>query len=193
MTGLALLTGYLLGSIPFAILIGGAEIRRVGSGNPGAANVWRVRRPALGVSVFALDVVKGCAAVWLALAAGADAFTTVAAGGCAIVGHMYPIWLRFAGGKGVATSFGVFLVLAPLAAVADLAVFAAAVWLTRYVSVGSMLAAVCLPGLLFVLDGEAHRVGLAAVVVPLVLFRHRSNLTRVLAGSEHRLGDRTGR
>ncbi len=193
MTGLAMVLGYLLGSIPFAILVGGADIRRVGSGNPGAANVWRVRRPAMGLCVLALDMGKGCAAVWIATAAGADAFTTAAAGGSAIVGHVYPIWLRFAGGKGVATSFGVFLVLAPLAAVADLAVFAVAVWLTRYVSVGSMLAAVCLPGLVFALDGEAHDVGLAAVVVPLVLFRHRANLTRVLAGSEHRLGNWTDR
>ena len=113
MTTTLVLVGYLLGSIPFALLLGGAQVRRLGSGNLGAANVLRVRRTSIALTVLTLDVAKGCAAVLIASGVNASATTTAAVGGGAILGHVYPIWLRFKGGKGVATTFGVFTLLSP--------------------------------------------------------------------------------
>lgn len=188
MNATLILGGYLLGSIPFALLLGGAEVRRVGSGNLGAANVLRVRRTSIALTVLALDVVKGCAAVLFASAVNASAMTTAAVGGGAILGHVYPIWLRFKGGKGVATTFGVFTLLSPLAAAIAAGLFGVAVWTTRYVSLGSMLAVVSLPGLIYVTSGDAPAIVSAAGAATLVMFRHRSNLVRIQAGSEHRLG-----
>jgi glycerol-3-phosphate acyltransferase PlsY len=146
--------GYLLGSIPFTLLLGGAEVRRAGSGNLGAANVLRVRRTSIALTVLALDVAKGCAAVWFASRVNAGATTTAAAGGSAILGHVYPIWLRFRGGKGVATTFGVFMLLAPVAAAFAGVLFGLAVWTTRYISVGSVLAMMSLPGLVYITNGN---------------------------------------
>ena len=109
----SVLVGYLLGSVSFALLIGGAAVRTTGSGNLGAANVLRVRRTSLGLLVLVLDMAKGGAPVWLARAFGANEAMVVAAGLAAIVGHIYPAWLRFRGGKGVATTFGVFTAVSP--------------------------------------------------------------------------------
>lgn len=192
MISIVILTGYLLGSIPFALLLGGAEVGRVGSGNLGAANVMRVGRTSVALRVLALDVCKGCAAVLLASGVNADAATTAAAGGSAILGHVYPIWLRFKGGKGVATTFGVFAVLSPLAATLAAGLFGAAVWGTRYVSVGSLIGVVSLPGLVYLTNGGVPAVVSAGGAALLVVFRHRSNLVRLHAGSEHRLGERAG-
>ena len=192
MTPTLVLVGYLLGSIPFALLLGGAELRRVGSGNLGAANVLRLRRTSIALTVLVLDVAKGGAAVLLASGVDAGATTTAAVGGGAILGHVYPIWLRFKGGKGVATTFGVFTTLSPLAAAFAAGLFGVAVWRTRYVSVGSTLAVVSLPGLIYVTDGELPVIVSAVGAAMLVVFRHRSNLVRLQAGSEYRLGQRAG-
>ena len=190
MTTTLVLVGYLLGSIPFALLLGGAQVRRLGSGNLGAANVLRVRRTSIALTVLTLDVAKGCAAVLVASGVNASATTTAAVGGGAILGHVYPIWLRFKGGKGVATTFGVFTLLSPLAAACATGVFGVAVCTTRYISVGSMLAVMSLPGLVFVTNGDASAIVSAVGAAGLVVFRHRSNLVRLRAGSEHRLGPR---
>ncbi len=192
MTAMLVLVGYLIGSIPFALLLGGAAVRRVGSGNLGAANVLRAGRTSIALTVLGLDVGKGCAAVLLAGGVNADAATTAAIGGGAILGHVYPIWLRFKGGKGVATTFGVFVMLAPVAAAIAAALFCVTVWATRYVSVGSMLAAVSLPGLVYTTNGGVPTVVGAVGAAMLVLFRHRSNVIRLQSGSEHRLGHRAG-
>ncbi|MCH7747885.1 MAG: glycerol-3-phosphate 1-O-acyltransferase PlsY [Acidobacteria bacterium] len=188
MTMTLVLVGYLLGSIPFALLLGGEEVRRVGSGNLGAANVLRVRRTSIALAVLALDVAKGCAAVLFASGVDAGVTTTAAVGGGAILGHVYPIWLRFKGGKGVATTFGVFTLLSPLAAAFAAGVFGVAVCTTRYISVGSMLAVVSLPGLVYVTHGDVPAFVSAVGAALLVVFRHRANLVRLHAGSEHRLG-----
>ena len=194
MTTALVVAGYLAGSIPFALLLGGAEVGRVGSGNLGAANVLRVERTSVALTVLALDIAKGCAAVLFARGVNASATTTAAVGGAAILGHVYPIWVRFKGGKGVATTFGVFALLSPLAAAVAAGLFGIAVWTTRYVSVGSMLAAVSLPGLVYITNPTAPPVLAAVGAAALVVFRHRSNLVRLHAGSEHRLGHgRSGR
>jgi len=170
----------------FALLIGGSAVRTTGSGNLGAANVLR-RRTSLGLLVLVLDVAKGGAAVWLACAFGANEAMVVAAGVAAIVGHIYPAWLRFRGGKGVATTFGVFTAVSPPAALMAAALFGLGVWATRYVSVGSLLALVSLPGLVLATDGNRLVAAAAAGAAALVVFRHRGNLARLQSGTERRL------
>ena len=192
MTAILVLAGYVLGSIPFALLLGGAHVRHGGSGNLGAANVLRLERTSVALTVLALDIGKGCGAVLLAGSVNADATTTAAVGGGAVLGHIYPVWLRFKGGKGVATTFGVFALLSPFAAASAAGLFGVAVWKTRYVSVGSMLAAVSLPALVYVTNGDAPAITIAVGAGMLVMFRHRSNLGRLQAGSESRLGRRGG-
>src|SRR5476651_412105 len=144
MSAVAILAAYCIGSVPFALLLarrwGGADLRRVGSGNLGAANVLRASGVTAGVLVAVLDIGKGAASVVLASRLSPGSATTAAAGMAAVVGHIYPVWLRFRGGKGVATACGVFAVLTPVALPPALAIFLATVWLTKYISFGSVLA-----------------------------------------------------
>jgi glycerol-3-phosphate acyltransferase PlsY len=189
----AVVIAYLIGSIPFALLLArraGADLRRVGSGNLGAANVMRASGVRAGLLVAALDVAKGAAGVWIAdrLAAGPGA--AALAGVAAVVGHIYPVWLKFRGGKGVATACGVFSVLTPAAIPPSLAVFVATVWLTKYISAGSVLAIVALPPLAYALGSPAPAVGAAVASAALIVFRHRSNLWRLRDGTERRIGAR---
>lgn len=189
-----ILSGYLLGSVPFAFLLTrsrvGVDIRLAGSGNVGAANVLRLTTPSLGLTVLALDVAKGSTAVWVAQAAGRAESVCAAAGVAAIVGHVYPVWLRFHGGKGVAVACGVFSVLAPLVTALAALIFSAVVWLTRYVSLGSVTAGLALPPLAYGLGASAAVTAAACAAAGLIVFRHRSNLARVRTGMEPRLGDR---
>jgi glycerol-3-phosphate acyltransferase PlsY len=191
---LVILAAYLLGSIPFAFMLarrwGAHDLRRVGSGNLGAANVMRASGVAAGVMVAALDMAKGAASVWLAERLSANAAAPAAAGLAAIAGHIYPFWLRFRGGKGVATACGVFSVLTPLAVPPALAIFAAVVWLTRYISVGSLLASLALPPIAYAIGSPAPAVIGAVASAAVIVFRHRSNLVRLWAGTERRLGAR---
>ena len=196
---LSVLVGYLVGTIPFALLLakrwGGADLRAVGSGNLGATNVMRASGLTPGLIVAALDVSKGMASVLIAerLVANPASAAASAAGLAAIVGHIYPVWLGFRGGKGVATACGVFAVLAPMAAVAALAVFVASVWLTKYISVGSVLGSAALPPAAY-LSGEAASVVTAGVAAAsLIVFRHRSNLARLRAGTERRFARTRGK
>ena len=188
------LGGYLVGTIPFALLLtkrmGGTDVRRVGSGNVGAANVLRAANMPVALSVMVLDVGKGCAAVLMARAMGASEAVMAAVGAAAVVGHVFPVWLRFRGGKGVATACGVFWVLVPEATALALVAFTGVVWLTRYVSLGSMVAAVVLAAAVY-FNAEAHAVVVCAVAVAvLVLYRHRANMARLHAGSERRIRQR---
>ena len=188
-----ILLGYAMGSVPFAFLLArraGVDVRVAGSGNVGAANVLRTSGTPLGVTVLALDVSKGAATVLAAYAAAGTLPAMAAAGAAAVVGHIYPLWLRFHGGKGVAVAAGVFAVLAPLATVAATAVFFSTVWLTRFVSLGSVAATLTLPSVAFA-AGAPTSVLIAAIgVASLILFRHRGNIRRIASGTERRMGGR---
>src|SRR3954469_4530715 len=153
-----ILLGYAIGSVPFAFLVArraGIDVRVAGSGNVGAAHVLRTSGTPLGVTVMALDISKGVASVLAAYAAAGTASTMAAAGAAAVVGHIYPVWLRFHGGKGVAVAAGVFAVLAPVATVLATVVFFSPVWLTRLVSLGSIAATVTLPSVAFAAGAPA--------------------------------------
>jgi glycerol-3-phosphate acyltransferase PlsY len=188
-----ILAGYCIGSIPFALLLArrwGADLRRVGSGNLGAANVMRASGVTAGVLVAALDVAKGAASVLIAERLSANTSAPAAAGLAAVVGHIYPLWLRFRGGKGVATACGVFSVLTPAAVPPALVVFAATVWLTKYISAGSVLATLALPSVAWAIGSPASAVIAACGAAALIVFRHRTNLVRLRTGTERRLGAR---
>ena len=193
MTAAVVLAAYLLGSLPFALILArrwGSDLRAVGSGNLGAANVMRASGVPAGVLVAILDMTKGAASVWLAARVSDGAPLPAAAGLAAIIGHIYPIWLRFRGGKGVATACGVFSILTPLAVPPALAIFAAAVWLTKYISLGSVLASMALPPIAYALGSPAPAVIAAAAASAFIVFRHRSNLVRLFTGTERRVGTR---
>ena len=183
--------GYVAGSVPFAYLVtafrGRGDIRAQGSGNVGAANVLRVAGSAAALLTAALDVAKGAVPVLAASAAGLGNDACAAAGAAAVLGHIYPVWLRFRGGKGVSTALGVGLAWAPGAAAVAAAVFVTAVVCTRTVSAGSVLAAVALGPLMLAWDRPTPIVLAACAVGILVLVRHRANLSRLAAGTERRL------
>ena len=191
---IVILTGYLLGSIPFALLMArrwsATDLRRAGSGNLGAANVMRTSGVGAGVLVALLDMLKGAASVVLAERLSANAIAPAAAGLAAIVGHIYPVWLRFRGGKGVATACGVFAILTPLAVPPALAVFVVAVWITKYISLGSVLASIALPPLAYAAGSAAPVVAAAFAAAAIIVFRHRSNVVRLRSGTERRIGAR---
>ena len=138
--------------------------------------------------VAALDIAKGAASVLLAFRLSPEAAAPAAAGLAAIVGHVYPVWLRFRGGKGVATACGVFLVLAPFAVIPAMMLFVLTVWATKYVSLGSVLASLALPGIAYATGSPGPAVIAAGAAAALIIFRHRSNLTRLFERTERRLG-----
>jgi glycerol-3-phosphate acyltransferase PlsY len=204
---------YLLGSIPTGFLLvrlfRNQDIRSVGSGNIGATNVLRTGSKGLGAATFLLDVLKGCIAVWLATAVWASMvvvtyivpkiplhdFEAIAAL-CCVLGHMFPVWLRFRGGKGVATGFGVFLVAAPWAALASIAMFLIMLALSRYVSLSSIVAALCFPVFAWFLPPQGTAPGsrslffiaVQAAVSLLIVAKHHRNIARLFAGKENRFG-----
>jgi acyl phosphate:glycerol-3-phosphate acyltransferase len=187
------LAAYLIGSIPFALLLArqwGADLRLVGSGNLGAANVMRASGLTAGVLVALLDIGKGAASVWLAARITDGAELPAVAGLAAIVGHIYPVWLRFRGGKGVATACGVFSILTPAAIPPVLALFAATVWLTKYISLGSVVATLALPPIAYALGSPAAAVAAGVAAAAMIVFRHRSNVWRIWGRTERRLGAR---
>jgi acyl phosphate:glycerol-3-phosphate acyltransferase len=192
---------YTLGSIPFGYLLvrifRGEDVRQSGSGNIGATNVAR-KSPLLGALTLVLDALKGTAAVALSylvadrMVAPAPSYEQLALAGLfAVIGHIFPVWLKFRGGKGVATALGSFVLLAPKATLAVAVVFLAVVVISRYVSLGSMAAVALFPfmvwafGQLGILRGG---VALITVASLLILFKHRDNMSRLLAGTENRLG-----
>ena len=186
-----ILLGYLTGSVPFAFLLArrvGIDVRKAGSGNVGAANVLRTTGPWRGVIVMGLDVAKGAAAVVLAYITNAGVTLTAVAAAAAVVGHIYPVWLRFHGGKGVAVAAGVFVVLTPLATAVAAALFLVIVGATRYVSLGSIAATLALPPAAWLTGEPRAVVAAAAGTGALILFRHRGNIRRLRAGTERRMG-----
>jgi acyl phosphate:glycerol-3-phosphate acyltransferase len=191
---ISILLAYLIGSVPFALLLarwwGVADLHQIGSGNIGAANVFRASGVKAGVLVAVLDGGKGVFGVLLAERLTGTGAAPAAAGLAAIVGHVYPVWLRFRGGKGVATACGVFCVLTPFAIAPAVTLFVAGVWLTKYVSVGSVVASVALPPIAYLTGSSMPVVASAVAAATLIVFRHRSNLARVRLGTERRLGAR---
>jgi acyl phosphate:glycerol-3-phosphate acyltransferase len=192
---------YLLGSIPFGFLlvlvVNKEDIRAKGSGNIGATNVLRSGAKGLGILTFLLDGAKGYAAVAVAnfLSRNQDPATmrnlAILAGLFVILGHMFPVWLRFKGGKGVATAFGVFLALCPRAALLAFAIWLVILLLTRYVSLASILAAVALPFLTLWLSPGRYGIASGAVVFVccwIVIVKHWQNIQRLMRGTEHGFG-----
>ena len=193
------LAAYLLGSIPFGYLLVRfflkEDIRAKGSGNIGATNVIRSGAKKLGALTFLLDVCKGIVAVLIVsrivLAPVPHQNAAALAALCAILGHIYTVWLRFTGGKGVATALGVFLALAPYAALAGLAVFVFVFALSKYVSLASILAAVAFAPAAMLLPHRAYTPLMIAVIfaAPLIVIaRHHKNIARLLNGTEYRFG-----
>ena len=187
---------YLLGSIPFGLLLsklfGTADIRKEGSGNIGATNVARVAGPVAGVLTLLLDAGKGALAVMLAVRlTNAAALWMMIAGLCALVGHCFPIWLGFRGGKGVATAAGVFLVLCPPAFLGAMILFLLVVGYWRFVSLGSISAAAAMPLLVYIFWAPRHAPPLvitfgSLAVALLIVFKHDANIQRLVQGDEPR-------
>ena len=189
-----ILAAYALGSIPFGViftrLFGRGDVRESGSGNIGATNVARVAGPAAGILTLVLDAGKGAAAVLLAeRLTGSQAIWMVAAAVAALIGHCFPVWLKFKGGKGVATAAGVFGVLSPFALAAALAIFVAVVWKWRYVSLASICAAAAMPLLIYFLWAPGYAPPLAVTfgtlaISLLVVYKHDANIQRLIQREE---------
>src|SRR5437016_14422077 len=190
------IAAYLLGSIPFGLLFArlfsGPDVRAAGSGNIGAANVARVVGKSAGILTLIFDAGKGSAAVWLAARYSEEnAAWMMIAGIAALAGHCFPVWLKFRGGKGVATAAGVFLILSPLATLGAVILFLLVVIFWRYVSLGSVSAAAAMPLLIYFLWAPRHAPPLAVTVgalaaALLILYKHRGNLERLREGAEPR-------
>jgi acyl phosphate:glycerol-3-phosphate acyltransferase len=188
------IVAYLLGSIPFGLLLtklfGGGDVRQAGSGNIGATNVARVVGPLPGILTLLLDAAKGAAAVWLGARFSNDSATwMVIAALAALIGHCFPVWLKFRGGKGVATAAGVFLMLSPLALLGSVIVFVLVVAFWRYVSLGSISAAASMPLLIYLLWAPHHAPPLAVTfgalaAAVLIIYKHDANIQRLIAGEE---------
>ncbi len=184
--------GYLLGSIPFGIIVtklgGGPDPRTIGSGNIGATNVLRSGNKKLAALTLLGDALKGTAAVLLGWAMRGEG-TALAAGFGAFLGHLFPVWLGFKGGKGVATYIGIVLALKPVAVLVFAAVWLASAKVTKYSSLSALLATVATPLALWAL-GSTTMAGVMAALSALLWFMHRDNIRRLLAGTEGRIGQK---
>jgi len=181
---------YLLGSVPFAVLFsrafGGADPRTTGSRNIGATNVRRAAGKAAGALTLAADILKGTAPTYIALSLGGEPLFVSAVGLAAFLGHLFPVFLSFRGGKGVATACGVMAVISPLAVVLSAVVFAVVVKIKRYVSLGSMLSAASLPVFLTLLAPARYYVWLGVIIALFIIVKHRENIKRLAAGVENK-------
>jgi acyl phosphate:glycerol-3-phosphate acyltransferase len=193
---LSLLGGYFLGSVPFGLIVGklrGIDIREHGSRNIGATNVWRVCGWKAGLPVFFLDAGKGIGAVWLGriaaerFAGPPDWCVVIAAMAC-VLGHSFPVWLRFKGGKGVATSLGTIIGMLPIVSAIIFGIWAVLFALTRYVSLASIIAAAAFPVTAYLFHATPPVLGFAFVSAALVIVLHRGNIQRLLSGTERRFG-----
>lgn len=183
---------YFIGAIPFSYLVSllkGVDIRTRGSGNVGATNVLRALGPVAAAAALAADLLKGVAAAWIGTMAGGE-WLVVGCAFAAVVGHCYSIFLRFKGGKGVATSAGVILYLMPRELLIMLVVFLVIVALLRYVSLGSITVAVLLPVLALAMKEPFELLMLCLLMATLVVYRHRENIQRLRSGTEPKLGSR---
>lgn len=188
---LVLIGAYLLGAVPFGLVLArivlGVDPREAGSGNIGATNVARTAGKGLGFITLILDAIKGATPVGIASFLGCPLWAVAGAGAMAVVGHIFPVYLRFKGGKGVATTLGVFLALAPIPSLIAAGVFGVLFAITRTVSFGSLVGALVLVGASVVLDGRREIVVLAALLTVLVFVRHRGNIARIFTGKEDKI------
>ncbi|GAB4174322.1 MAG: glycerol-3-phosphate 1-O-acyltransferase PlsY [Geothermobacteraceae bacterium] len=184
------IAAYLIGAIPtgaiLARLAGIEDIRKVGSGNIGATNVYRTAGRKLGVLTLLGDALKGLLPVLAVQAAGFPAVTVALVAGAAFVGHCYPVYLGFKGGKGVATALGILLVLSPLTVLCAFVLFVALVWTTRFVSLGSISAAAAAPVLVLLFEDSNATFAVTLFIAALVIWRHRANIDRLIKGTENR-------
>lgn len=194
MTLALLVLAYFIGALPTGLILvrvlRGEDIRHHGSGNIGTVNVLRVAGPAVAATVLLVDVLKGLIPVLVALRAGVAPWAVVACGLAAIAGHNWSVFLGFTGGKGIATSFGVLVGLSAPAAVAAAIVWLIAVAITRFASLGSLLAVVSVPITLWRLHAPSEYVGFGIIAALFALYRHRVNIQRLVAGTELRITDR---
>jgi len=194
MTLLIIPTAYFIGAIPFGYLLArfwkGIDIRQYGSGNIGATNVWRTLGKGPGLIVLGLDLLKGVAAVTLAKQLGSSDTVVLASALAVMAGHSWPVWLGFKGGKIIATGAGAVLAIAPAALLLALGVFIATVGLSRYVSLGSILGAVSLPLWMYVLGYQWNYLLFAVLVASFAVFKHLSNIKRLMAGTEFKIGQK---
>ncbi|MFZ5632684.1 MAG: glycerol-3-phosphate 1-O-acyltransferase PlsY [Bacillota bacterium] len=183
---MALIAGYLIGSIPFGYILArtrGIDIRKHGSGNIGATNVWRTLGPGYGMLVLLLDALKGAAAVIIGKQAGPEGVELLA-GLAALLGHAFPVFLGFKGGKIIATGLGVMTALAPLVSLIAVLTFAVVVLLFRYISLGSICGALSVPVLLAALGYNRMYIAFGVAVCLLAVFKHIPNIKRIMAGTE---------
>jgi glycerol-3-phosphate acyltransferase PlsY len=192
---LTIVGGYLLGSIPFGLLLthlgGYGDIRDIGSGNIGATNVLRTGNKKLALATLILDSMKGAAAVLITwYFAGYD--VAMLAGFCALVGHLFPVWLKFRGGKGVATTLGTLIALKPIIGIAACGIWLLTALITRYSSLSALVAIAAAPALVYLLyPGQYNLMGLCGVIATLVFFKHRANIRRLIAREEPKIGQKT--
>ena len=191
LTLVSLAFGYLLGSIPFGLILtrmaGLGDVRKIGSGNIGATNVLRTGNKKLAAATLLLDALKGTAAAAIASYWGIEA--GIAAGFAAFLGHLYPVWLGFKGGKGIATYIGVLLGLVPVMVLAFAAIWLAMAKITRYSSLSALVATAIIPVLLYAVGNE--KVALLFAAMTLISWvKHRANIQRLLAGTESKIGDK---
>ncbi len=192
---LLLLFAYFLGSVPTGVVLAkafaGADPRKAGSGNIGATNVYRTVGKKLGILTLAGDIVKGVLPVIAAKGTLDSSFWVAAVALTAFAGHVFPIFLKFRGGKGIATGLGVFLALSPIAALLAFATFAVVVYRWRFISLGSLCATAAFPFFLAWLDPHRIYIPFAVVIGALIFYRHRENISRLLAGKESKFGAKT--
>ena len=189
--GIACALSYLLGSVPNGLLLGRGiwhvDLREHGSQNIGATNAWRTLGKTAGFSIFALDLLKGALSVWLGLYFSGTPIVMVLCGILAIAGHSWSIFLGFKGGKGVATGLGVILMLMPVITAIVFAVWFVIVYWTRYVSLASIVAAALVPVLAFCFGAPIEYICFGLVAAFFVIYRHKSNISRLLAGTESKI------
>jgi glycerol-3-phosphate acyltransferase PlsY len=182
---------YLLGSLPVGVLLAklkGRDPRTVGSGNIGATNVMRAAGKSIGILTLLGDILKGFIPVWLAMRFGLSEVGIAAVGLAVFAGHLFPLYLKFKGGKGIATALGVFLAFNYLAVLINVVIFVAILLKWRYVSLGSLVCAALMPVILVVLNAPAPYVILCIAIAVLVFYKHRENIARLRAGRENKIG-----
>ncbi len=194
MNVLIIVSGYLIGSIPFGFLLArfwkGIDIRKHGSGNIGATNVWRTLGKGPGIVVLLLDALKGVTAVMLAKQLGTNDLVVLGAALAVMAGHSFPLWLGFKGGKIIATGAGAVLAITPVPLLLALLVWGTTVALSRYVSLGSILAAISLPIWVALFDRQPSILVFSLLAAGFAVWKHASNIKRLLNGTEFRIGQK---
>lgn len=184
-----LIASYLIGSIPFGYIISklkGIDIRQYGSGNIGATNVWRTIGPVHGIAVLALDALKGAAGVYLGKGIGVEGLELLA-GISTVLGHAYPVFLHFKGGKIIATGLGVLLALTPYVALIALAIFIIVILISRYVSLGSVIAALSVPISMLLLRYNLTYIIFGLAICSIAIYKHIPNIKRIISGTENKI------